>query len=183
MPRSLLVLALLVTTLAPAVAKEKEKDARAHARLALDKYLVTRFRGADFKEYAPLVTWSADEEPACSTLVRSYEVSEVRIKDKDTALATVVFVALGSYCPAGDEFQPAPHIETVVFQLRHRSIFWQIEKSNRPGGQVDWRVVRDQLQQRATGAGLAADKARAADALRSLEWAGGAIGRTNGSRR
>ncbi len=158
MPRSLLVLALVFAVLAPASAKDKEKQAEAQVRVALNKYLAARFQGAPVREYGPMVMWTADEEPPCTTAVASYNITDIRLRDKDTALATVVFYDFGSYCPASDEFKPTPQLEQAIFQLRHRSILWLVEKTNRPGGQVDWHIVRDWMRLDAVDASLPAEK-------------------------
>ena len=154
MPRCLLVLAVTLALLLPARAKDKDQQAEGAARVALSKYLAVRYQGAPFKDYASLVLWPPDQEPACTTAVASYAISDVRTRDKETAMGTVAFYELGSYCPATDDFQAAPHLESVLFQLRHRSILWLIEKTNRPGGQVDWHVVRDWMRLRAVDASL-----------------------------
>jgi hypothetical protein len=178
MPRSLLVLAIAFGLLMPAQAKDKDKEAEAQVRVALTKYLAVRYQGAPFKEYAPLVLWSADQEPACTTAIASYAISDVRLKDKDTAIGTVAFYELGSYCPETDAFQSAPHLESVLFQLRHRSILWLVDKTNRPGGQVDWHVVRDWLRLRAVDASLApAQRGRARMGQLALERLAKSLGR------
>ncbi|MDP9267550.1 MAG: hypothetical protein M3P27_04390 [Acidobacteriota bacterium] len=201
MPRSLFALALVVAvaTVVPAVAREKDREARARAEIreVLEKYLDARFRGAEWKEFRDLVTWTdeqqqqEEQEPdgaACTAIVRSYNIQDIRLRgssndDKRTALATVVFYQLGTYCAAEHAFQPAPHLESAIFQLRKRSIVWAVEKTNRPGGQVDWTVVRDRLQQQlgdpARTAGLSPEaRARAAASLSALTRTANAIGRT-----
>jgi hypothetical protein len=194
--------------------KAKDRDARARAeiRQVLEQYLAARFRGAPWKDYRDLVTWSREQEetwsedqsreqdeeqgPACgvsSTVVRSYEVGDIRLKDssnggsakeaKRTALADVVFYQLGEYCAAGHEFKPAPRLDNAIFQLRKRSIVWAVEKTNRPGGQVDWHVVRERLQQALAEPAISADalsaeeRERASASLATLERVANAIGR------
>jgi hypothetical protein len=194
MPRSLLALVLVVAvaTALPAVAKEKDRDARARAEIqqVLEKYLDARFRGAPWKDYRDLVTWSQEQEeegPPCTTVVRSYNPGDIRLKgsskqDDRTALATVVFYNLGTYCPAEHAFKPAPQLDNAIFQLRKRSIVWAVEKTSRPGGQVDWNVVRDRLKQELAESFLVSDvRARAAASLALLERTANAIGRTGGS--
>jgi len=170
-------------------APDREARARAEIRQVLTHYLDARFRGADWKDYRDFVTWSSAQEqqeenrtPACeaaTTVVRSYDIADVRLKDKQTALATVVFYQLGEYCPATRVFKPAPHLDNAIFQLRKRSIVWAVEKTSRPGGQVDWNVVRDRLKRELAESFLVSDaRARAAASLSLLERVANAIGRT-----
>jgi hypothetical protein len=186
MSRSLLALVIVVAvaTALPAAAKEKDKEARARTevRKVLEPYLDARFRGAPWKEYRDLVTWSEEQEEdePCTTVVRSFNVADIRLKDKQTALATVVFYQLGTYCPGQHTFKPAPQLDNAIFQLRKRSIVWAVEKTSRPGGQVDWNVVRDRLQQQLDEPFLLADvRARATASLSLLERTANAIGRTS----
>src|SRR3954470_6976517 len=190
MPRFVLGLAFLATfvclTAGNALAKEKAKDREARAqgevRQVVEKYLAARFRGAPWKDYRDFVTWTEEQEaaePACTTAIRSYSVSNVRLKDKETALATVVFYQLGPYCPATGEFRPAPRLDNAIIQLRKRSIIWSVEKTSRPGGQLDWNVVRDRLQQQLADPVLSRDsRAQIAQSLLLLERTANAIGRT-----
>src|SRR3954471_6017112 len=88
------------TTFAKEKAKDREARAEGELRQVVEKYLAARFRGAPWKDYRDFVTWTEEQEaaePACTTAIRSYSVSNVRLKDKDTALATVVFYQLGPY--------------------------------------------------------------------------------------
>ena len=181
MLRPLFALALLLALFGAAFAKESEKDARARtqAQAVLEQYLGARFRGADWKDLGASVMWPQGQEPACTTVVRSYNVDSVRLADKDRALATVTFYQLGTYCPAEQMFQPAPRLDAGIFQLRHRSVVWLVEKTNRPGGQLDWQVVRDRLKQALADPTLsAADTAKSSAALAALERTANAIGKT-----
>ena len=197
LPRSRLALVLVVTvaTVLSATAKEKkDRDARARAevRQVLENYLAARFRGAAWKEFRDLVTWTEEQEedgPACTTVVRSYNPGDIRLKGsstngKQTALATVVFYNLGEYCPGAQTmphtFKPAPRLDNAIFQLRKRSIVWAVEKTSRPGGQIDWNVVRVRLQQEIAQSFLVSEaRAQAARSLALLERTANAIGRTS----
>jgi hypothetical protein len=182
-------LALLLTGAAFGKDKKEDRDARARAEIqqVLDKYLEARFRGAPWKDYRDLVTWTEEQEadgPPCTTVVRSYNPGDIRLKDDRTALATVVFYQLGTYCPAEHAFKPAPTLDHAIFQLRKRSIVWAVEKTSRPGGQVDWNVVRDRLKQELAESFLVSDvRAQVARSLTLLERTANAIGRTGGSTR
>jgi len=171
-------------------APDREARARAEIRQVLTSYLDARFRGADWKDYRDFVTWTNPHEqqdenrtPACdaaATVVRSYDIADVRLTDKQTALATIVFYQLGEYCPATRVFKTAPHLDNAIFQMRKRSIVWAVEKTNRPGGQVDWNVVRDRLKQELAESFLVADaRAQASRSLELLERTANAIGRTS----
>ena len=181
---SLLAAVLILAVAAGAFGKEKAstKDTRTQGevRQVLEKYLDARFRGADWKEVAPLVLWSQEDEPACTTVVRSYDAdgNNVRLKDKDTALASVSFYQLGTYCPAEHKFTSVPHVDRAVFQLRRKSIVWLVEKSGRPGGQVAWQVIRERLKKQLADPALSvADTARVASSLSLLEKTANAIGK------
>ena len=101
-------------------------------------------------------------------------------EDKQTALATVLFYNLGTYCPAEHVFKPAPQLDNAIFQLRKRSIVWAVEKTSRPGGQVDWNVVRDLLKQELAESFLVTDaRAQVARSLALLERTANAIGKTS----
>ena len=179
MPRSLLALLLVLAAGVPAVARDKEAEQRAAATTALQKYLEAGFRGAPWNEIAPLVLWEQDRERGCLGVVRSFNITGVRVRDKRNAVATVMFYRLGEYCPAEQTFTPRPGLEEVVYQLRKKSISWLIEKSNRPGANVDWQIVRERLQQRVADPALpAAETAKLADALNQLEKTAAAIGKT-----
>ncbi len=184
MRRFLATILVFAAALALAAAKEnpKEARARAEARAVLQKYLDGRFRGAGWKDYRDVVMWSEEDEPPCTAIVRSYNLESVRLPEGDRALGTVIFYQLGSYCPEQEEFRPAPQLDTAVFQLRKRSILWLVEKSNRPGGHLDWKVLRQRLQQRLADPALpVAETARLSDALSTLERTANAIGATGGS--
>jgi hypothetical protein len=184
--RSCLALALFLSMVSlplPANGSDNDARARADAQAALEKYLAARFRGAAWPEFAATVAWDKADEPTCTTVVRSYSIDRLRLKDKRTALASVVFFELGSYCPADATFQPAPRLDNVIFQLRRRSIFWQVEKTSRPGGQVDWKIVREELRQRRDDpATSAADATKLASALAALEKTANAAGKTLGNK-
>ena len=180
---TILLLVLAVT----AAGKEDPKEARVRSQVqaVLGKYLEARFRGAPWKEFSDLVMWSVEQEaeppqqPACASVVRSYDIGAIRLAEKDRALANVTFYQLGTYCPAEQAFQPAPHLDNAVFQLRKRSIVWLVEKSSRPGGQLDWKVLREQLRRQLSDPALpTAAMARLSVALDALERAGNAIGET-----
>ncbi|MBI2678342.1 MAG: hypothetical protein HYX28_06140 [Candidatus Koribacter versatilis] len=177
-PLTFLLLALAV---APAFAKEnaKEERARLEVQRVMARYLDARFRGAPWKEFSDAVLWTAEQEPACQQVARSFEPGPVRFAERDRALASVTFYQLGTYCPAEQTFRPAPRLDNAVFQLRKRSIVWLVEKTNRPGGQLDWKVLRDRLKQQLAGPALpTAETARIANALSVLEKTASAIGRT-----
>src|SRR5438270_8058013 len=133
MPRRLLALVFIALAALPTLAKENAKDARVRTEIesVMFKYLDARFRGAPWKDFSDVVLWTADQEPPCATIIRSYDLGPLRMPDKDRALASVTFYQLGTYCPAEETFTPAPHLDTAIFQLRKRSILWLVEKTNR----------------------------------------------------
>lgn len=179
MPRRCLALVLLLAGTLPLLARDKEAEQRAGAQAALRKYLDASFRGAEWKEVAPLVLWEKDQEPPCLGVVRSFTLTSVRVRDKQVALGKVMFYRLGEYCPAEQTFTPRPGIEEVVYQLRKKSISWIVEKSNRPGTNVDWQVVRARLKQQLSQPGLSiAETARLSNALDKLEKTAAALGKT-----
>jgi hypothetical protein len=181
MPRRLLALVLIALAALPALAKENAKDSRARTEIenVMMKYLDARFRGAPWKEFSDVVLWTADQEPPCSTVIRSYDLGPLRMPDKDRALARVTFYELGTYCPAEEMFTSAPHLDTAIYQLRKRSISWLVEKTSRPGGQLDWKVLRDRLKQQLADPNIStADTAKLSNALSTLEKTANAIGRT-----
>jgi hypothetical protein len=184
MPRRLLALVLIALAALPALAKENEKDSRVRTEIetVMLNYLDARFRGAPWKEFSDVVLWTADQEPSCSTVIRSYDLGPLRIPEKDRALASVTFYELGTYCPAEKTFTPAPRLDTAIYQLRKRSILWLVEKTNRPGGQLDWKVLRDRLKQQLGDPNIStADTAKLSNALTTLEKTANAIGRTASS--
>jgi hypothetical protein len=179
---SLRRLAAIVLLLCAAAAcgdkRDEESKARADALQVVQQYLAARFRGADFKEVAPLVLWDQAEEPQCVSVARSYSIDSLRLKDKRTAMVTVIFYAIGDYCPAGPGFKPAPHLDTALFQLRHESVAWLVEKTNRPGSPLDWRVLRGRLVQRIADPNTPApETARASAALDELDKVSAAVGK------
>ncbi|HSE50431.1 MAG TPA: hypothetical protein VLA96_14590 [Terriglobales bacterium] len=179
MPRRVLVLTLLLATSVPAAARDHEAQQRAAVRAALQEYLDAGFRGAPWNETAPLVLWEQDQESDCLGVVRSFNITGVRLRDKRNAVGTVMFYRLGEYCEAQQTFTPRPGLEEVVYQLRKKSISWLVEKSNRPGANVDWQVLREQLKRRLSDPALpVADTAKLADALSKLEKTAAAIGKT-----
>src|SRR4051812_2038285 len=188
--RAFFLAAVLLSSLAlPALAeKQSVKDARSReqARSALQQYLEARYRGDDWKHFGPLVMWSAEQEQhdsACATVVRSYDIGEVRLQENDRAIAAVTFYQLGTYCPADRIFERAPQLETALFQLRHRSVVWLVEKTNRPGGHIGWQAVRDQLKKALADPTLSvADTAKCSLALATLERTANAIGKTSDKR-
>src|SRR3954466_12283742 len=137
MRRFFLAVFLVATLTASSFAdKQKEKEARARGqvRAALQQYLEMRVRGGDWKQFGPLVMWTAEQEQhesPCTTVVRSYDIGEIRLPEKDRALASVTFYQLGAYCPAERVFQRAPQLDTALFQLRRRTVVWLVEKTNR----------------------------------------------------
>src|SRR3954465_6705985 len=188
MRRLFLISLLLVTTSVSSFPeKQSVKDARAReqARNALLQYLEARYRGDDWKHFGPLVMWSAEQEQhdsACTNVVRSYDIGEVRLQENDRAIAPVTFYQLGTYCPAERTFERAPQLETALFQLRHRSVVWLVEKTNRPGGHIGWQTVRDQLKKALADPTLSvAETAKCSLALATLERTANAIGRTGSS--
>ena len=177
--RSLALALLLLATAVPLLAHDKEAEQRADATAALQRYLEASFRGAEWKEIAPLVLWERDQEPACLGVIRSFTVTKVRVRDKQATVGSVMFYRLGEYCPAEQTFTPRPGLEEVIYQLRKKSISWLVEKSNRPGANVDWQVVRERLKQRLAQPGLpVAETARLSHALDRLEKTAAAIGKT-----
>ncbi len=159
--------------------KEEESKARADALYAVQQYLAARFRGGDWKkEVAPLVLWDQSEEPECVTVARSYSVDNLRFKDKRTAMVTVIFYTMGDYCPTGPVFKPAPHLDTAIFQVSKPSIAWLVEKTNRPGSPLDWKVLRERLVQKIADPNTPApETARASAALDELDKVSTAIGK------
>src|SRR5205085_10216841 len=119
MLRRLLALVFIALVALPALAKENAKDARVRTEIesVMLKYLDARFRGAPWKDFSGVVLWTADQEPPCSAVIRSYDLGPLRIRDKDRALASVTFYQLGTYCPADKTFTPAPHLDTAIYQL------------------------------------------------------------------
>lgn len=183
MRRSLVRPLVLIAAIAihPASAKEnaRQERARVEVQQVMMKYLDARFRGAPWKEFSDAVLWTAEQEPACQDVVRSFDLGPVRFAEKHRALATVTFYQLGTYCPAEQTFRPAPRLDNAVFQVRKRSIVWLVEKTSRPGGQLDWRVQRDRLKQQLADPTLStADTTRIANALAMLEKTANAIGKT-----
>jgi len=180
MRRLAIALVVLLVATAAFARRNKQADWQAtEAGAVLKKYLDLRYRGAEWDDFAQYVLWEKDQEPACFFPVRSYEVTELRVRDKETALATVVFHRLGEYCPDDITFTPQPALEKAVYQLRKKSIVWMVEKSNRPGGNVDWKIVRNELRDRLLDRNVPVDEtAKLAAALDQLEKAANAIGRT-----
>lgn len=180
---SLLRLVVVVLLLCAAAAggdkKDEEAKARAGALRAVQEYLAARFRGGDWKnEVAPLVTWEQDQEPDCVSVARSYAVDTLRFRDRRTALVTVVFYTVGDYCAAGPEFKPSLHLDTAVFQVKRASVAWLVEKTNRPGSPLDWKVLRERLKQRIADPGTPGpEAARASAALEELERVSAAVGK------
>lgn len=178
MRRPWLALALLLLALPPAAGKNAERRAQAHA--TLEKYLDARFRGAPWREVRPLVLWEEDQEGACVGIIRSFNVSGMRLRDDKVALGTVVFYRLGEYCPQDASFTPKPGMEKALYQLRRKSVAWLVEKTNRPGANVDWRVVRDRMKQRLADPALSVSETAAlAAALQKLEKTATAIGKSS----
>jgi hypothetical protein len=173
------VLLLLCVAAAGGDKRDDESKARTAALKVAQEYLAARFRGGDWKrEVAPLVLWDEDQEPPCVSVARSYAVDSLRFKDKRTAMVTVIFYTMGDYCPAGPDFKPAPHIDTALFQLRHASVTWLVEKTNRPGSPLDWKVLRERLKQKiADPDAPAGETARASAALDELERVSAAVGK------
>lgn len=184
MLRRLLALALLLAAARPLLARDHQAERRAQAAEALQKYLDATFRGADWKQVSQYVLWDPEPEPACLELVRSSSISELHLRARDRAVATVIFYRLGRYCPREAAFTPRPGLEKVVYQLRRRSIAWLVEKTNRPGVNVDWQVVRGRLQQRiADPATPVAETAKLAAALQQLERTAAVVGKAPGEAR
>jgi hypothetical protein len=178
-------LALLVLAV-PLIAAGKSDDDehRAQAYATLQKYLDARFRGARWKEVAPLVLWDEDQESACVGVIRSFNVSGVRLRNDQVALGTVIFYRLGEYCTDSGAFTSKPGLEKVLYQLRRKSIVWLVEKTNRPGANVDWNVVRERMKQRLAEPSLSvAETARLSAALETLEKTAAAIGRGTNDKR
>ena len=159
--------------------KDQESKARADALYAVQQYLAARFRGGDWKkEVAPLVLWDQSEEPECVSVARSYSVDSLRFKDKRTAMVTVIFYTMGDYCPAGPDFKPAPHLDTALFQLSKPSVAWLVEKTNRPGSPLDWKVLRERLVKKIADPNTPApETARASAALDELDRVSAAVGK------
>jgi hypothetical protein len=179
MSRRLSALALLLAASMSLAARDNGAERRADAQAALHKYLDASFRGAPWNEIAPLVLWERDQESGCLGVVRSFEITGLRLRDKRNAVGTVMFYRLGEYCPAEQTFTPRPGLEEVVYQLRKKSISWLVEKSNRPGANVDWQVVRERLKHQVADPALpAAETEKLADALDKLEKTAAAIGKT-----
>lgn len=177
MRRFLLSCALAAALMAPAAADDRERVAA--ARQAVRDYLELRLRAAAWEEFADFVLWSEESEPECSEVVRSYRIDKARLKDRRTALVTVVFYRLGALCP-GPEFRRAAQLDTAVFQLQRRSGEWRLEKTSRPGAHVHWEVARDQLQRRLGDPATPGDEAaRTAAALEALQKTASAIGETS----
>ncbi len=177
--RIVAVVLLLCAAAAGGDKKDEESKARADALSAVQQYLAARFRGGDFKkEVAPLVLWDQSEEPECVTVARSYAVDSLRFKDKRTAMVTVIFYAMGDYCPAGPDFKPAPHLDTALFQVTKPSVAWLGEKTNRPGSPLDWKVLRERLVQTIADPNTPApETARASAALDELDKVSAAVGK------
>jgi hypothetical protein len=178
--RPVLIAGLALVLLAPSFARKNEKaEAGAQARAVLEKYLAARFSGAAWRAVSDQVMWPERDEPACVTVVRSYTVSGLRLKQDGLALGTVIFYVLGDYCPAKLEFRSAPHLETALYQLRRRSVVWRVEKTNRPGAHVDWKLVQAELEARAADPALSREQVvQAATAALTLEKTANAIGQT-----
>lgn len=182
------MLAMLLLLVVPAGGAEREAEARAQAGAAAQKYLELRFRAAEWKAVADLVLW--DEKPSgeCLQAVTKYTLDRVRIKDRSTALVTVIFHNLGRYCPApgvslAPTFESAPHLEKAVVQLRKRGILWQVEKTNRPEPHVNWRVLHERLLERARDPQMPPDvAAQLREVARALEKTAAARGGANATR-
>lgn len=185
-PVAMLVILLLIA--APAGAADREAEARAQAGAATQKYLELRFRGAEGKEVEGRVVWDGEPSGECLQAVTKYTLDRVRIKDRSTALVTVIFHNLGRYCPAPGvsltpTFEAAPHLDKAVVQLRKRGILWRVEKTNRPAPHVDWRVLRERLLERARDPQMPPDvAAQLREVARALEKTAAPRGGANATR-